>query len=125
LVQRPYKNPSIEYSQSHNGYYARLVLATAKQHTGNLSKGENLSSLPQVFTKQVCPIKRGSQGIPLQSFSAEKSPNLEILVQERLVQQRLSQEKLVQQSLESDVSEMTKTSGNMTGISQYQRKKYD
>ena len=35
-----------------------------------------------------------------------------------LVQQRLSQEKLVQQSLESNVSEMTKTSGNTMGISQ-------
>ena len=52
----------------------------------------------------------------------EKSPNLEMLVQERLVQQKLSQEKLVQQSLESDVSEMRKTSGNMTGISEYHKR---
>ena len=52
----------------------------------------------------------------------EKSSNLEMLVQKRLVQQILSQEKLAQQSLESDVSEMTKTLGNMMGISQYHKR---
>jgi hypothetical protein len=56
----------------------------------------------------------------------EKSPSLvkeedsevpEDKVLMRLVQQRLLQEKLVKQSLESDVSEKTETSGNMTEMS--------
>ena len=39
------------------------------------------------------------------------------------MQERLLQKKMVQQSLESNVTEMTETSGNVMGISQYHKRK--
>ena len=47
-----------------------------------------------------------------------KCPSLETIVQKKCLQ-----EKMVQQSMECNVTEMTKTSGNVMGISQNNKSK--
>jgi hypothetical protein len=65
-------------------------------------------------TEETC--KDGHEMCPsLVKEEDSEVPEEQVLM--RLVQQRLLQEKLVKQSLESDVSEKTETSGNMTEMS--------
>jgi hypothetical protein len=63
-----------------------------------------------------CGEKKGHEKSPILVKDEDSEvPEVQVLV--RLVQQRLLQDKMVQQSLESDVSEMTETLGNMTELS--------